>query len=157
MKVTCVMNNGRVLSLFLPLTLTLRHTHVAVIITHYLAQRMWGRCNEIPDRARAVYLGLVPNVSPASSDAVTLVRCLKSVTPASRPSPERERPHTHTHTHIHRLNLLAFFVRQRSIVCEPCRQRRAHIRSYYRLKCSNASCCTYNLFYFGLFMKKVLL
>lgn len=38
---------------------------------------MWERCNEIPDRARAVYPGLVLNVSPASSNAVTLVRCLK--------------------------------------------------------------------------------
>lgn len=35
-------------------------------------------CNEIPDQAWLVYLGLVLNVSPASSTAVTLLRRMDS-------------------------------------------------------------------------------
>lgn len=56
-------------------------------------------CNGTPYQARVVYLRLVPNVSPASFNAVTLLGRQKSVILASHTTTISEGTHTSSHIH----------------------------------------------------------
>lgn len=97
------------LSRCVPLSFTLKHTCTCTRSSDYntlLSPADMSDCNEIPGQGRVVYLRLVLNVSPASSDAVTLLRCLGSSGRYSQIShtsitrhPQLDRPHAHTHTH----------------------------------------------------------